>query len=81
LRVGSRERLDPTGAPETVVQSFFQEGAFSNAFDAFSADRLRPAATDAGTRGSFSLMRRILRRAGGGDKMPGVCHLGGAREG
>ena len=46
-----------TGAPETVVQSFFQGGAFESAFATPRLQRSRPAATAGGTRGSFSLMR------------------------
>ncbi len=45
-----------TGAPETVVQSFFQGGDFArDVSDAFF-QRARPAATASGTNGSFSLM-------------------------
>ena len=45
-----------TGAPETVVQSFFQGGDFDRAFFAASSKRARPAATAGGTSGSFSLI-------------------------
>ena len=42
----------------------------------------RPAATAGGTSGSFSLMRRMIRRpARSGIGCPAVCSLGGAHEG
>ena len=37
LSDGSGAASGSTGAPETVVQSFFQGGVFSNAFPTFSA--------------------------------------------